>query len=176
MEMAIAWALGRKANSESKESDRMLPEEADIDAHIKWLENKEAIYFDHTWSCRIEGPINGYLYIPELKAISYKLRIDEIISSTDQFTLKNRIKPKYIPPWREQCYKGKWPIGDRYTPGEFHELSPTWIKVSKICKLSPLIYDSTKIIKWQDKKPLESFIPPLRSRVYIIDGNWKCGK
>ncbi|CAG0974384.1 hypothetical protein METP3_01691 [Methanosarcinales archaeon] len=47
MEMAIAWALGRKANPESKESDRILPEEADIDAHIKWLENKEAIYFDH---------------------------------------------------------------------------------------------------------------------------------
>jgi hypothetical protein len=41
----------------------MLPEEADIDAHIKWLENKEAIYFDHTWSCRIEGPINGYLLL-----------------------------------------------------------------------------------------------------------------
>ena len=119
--MAIAWALGRKANSESKESDRMLPQEADIDAHIKWLENKEAIYFDHTWSCRIEGPINGYLYI-------------------------------------------------------FHEPSPTWIKVSKICKLSPLIYDSTKIIKWRDSKPLESFIPPLRSRAYIVDGNWKCGK
>lgn len=45
MEMAIAWALGRKANSESKESDRMLPEEAYIDAHIKWLENKEAMEF-----------------------------------------------------------------------------------------------------------------------------------
>ncbi len=133
--MVIAWALGRKTNSESKESDRMLPEEADIDAQI-----------------------------------------DEIISSTDQLTLKNRIKPKYIPPWREQCYKGEWPISDLYTPGEFHEPSPTWIKVSKICKLSPLIYDSTKIIKWEDKKPLESFIPPLRSRVYIVDGNWKCGK
>jgi len=66
MEMAIAWALGRKANPESKESDRMLPEEADIDAHIKWLENKEAIYFDHTWSCRLESfipPLRSRVYI-----------------------------------------------------------------------------------------------------------------
>jgi hypothetical protein len=44
MEMAIAWALGRKANSERRESDRMLPEEADIDAHIKWLDQKSASY------------------------------------------------------------------------------------------------------------------------------------
>lgn len=176
MEKAIAWALGRRTNLESKESDRMLPEEADIEAHIKWLESNEAVYFDHTWHCRIEGPINGYLYVPELEAIAYKLKIDEIISSRELLTLKNRIELKYVPPWREQCFKGKWPNSDPYTPGEFHKPSPTWIKVSKICKLSPLIHDSRKIIKWTDKEPLESFIPPLRSRVYIVDRNWKCEK
>ena len=177
--MGIAWALGRIPKKESKEPNRMLRKEADVEAHIEWLKKKEAVYFDHMWSCNadeLDVPINGYLYIPELRAIAYRLKIDEIISSDNPLILRNRIQREYIPPWREQCYTGKWSKSNLYTPNEPHERSITWILVSKICKLSPCITNSQEMIKWNDRKPLESFIPPLRSRVYIVDENWKYKK
>lgn len=181
MKKAIAWALGRIPKQESKEADRMLNNEADVEAHIDWLKKNEAVYFDHMWSCNIDEleeldfPIHGYLYIPKEGAIVYKLKIDRIVSDDPEKKINRiqSIQPDYIPPWRCQCYTGKWPHDDLYTPDEPHKRSKTWIKVSKIYELAPPITDSHKIIKWSDGKPLEGFIPPLRRGIYIRDGNWK---
>lgn len=176
MKMAITWALGKIPKNEGKDPDRMSRKEADIEAHIDWLKENEAVYFDHMWSCNtdeLDVPINGYLYIPEIRAIAYKLKIDKIISGNPDI-IKKKIQSEYIPPWRKQCYIGKWPHSYSSTPDEPHRRSITWISVSKICELAHHITDSRKIIKWRDEKPLESFIPPLRRGVYIIDENWKC--
>jgi hypothetical protein len=181
MKKAIAWALGRIPKQENKEADRMLSKEADMEAHIDWLKEHEAVYFDHMWSCNTDGleeldfPIHGYLYIPKHTAIVYKLTIDEIVSD-DPEKKKNRIQSiqlNNVPPWRKQCYNGEWSHDDLYTPDEHHKRSKTWIRVLKIRKLDHNITDSRKIIKWNDGKPLESFIPPLRRGIYIRDGNWK---
>ncbi|MGB8217762.1 MAG: hypothetical protein WCE94_10725 [Candidatus Methanoperedens sp.] len=174
MKKAIAWALGRMPK-QSKDLDRMSSKEADVKAHMDWLKENEAVYFDHMWPCNtdeLDFPVHGYLYIPKHTAIVFKLTINEIISGNPDKII-NRIQSDFIPPWRKQCYTGKWSHDDLYTPDEPHKRSKTWIKVSKICELADPITDSHEIIKWNDGKPLESFIPPLRRGVYIRDGNWK---
>lgn len=176
MARALAWATGRVENtidplSPNPDTEGMLREEVEIDNHIPFINENGAVYFDYNWACVIDTPLNGFIYVPEMEAIGFKVKIEKIIKL--ETILNDLDEQSYVPVWRQQCLKGVWPQNCPIPAlaGATHKQSRTWIKVIHIKRLSSPIRDPIRLIKWNNRVPLRQFIPPLRRGVYIDDSN-----
>ena len=103
-------------------------EEADVEANIRELEKRGAVYWD-SFPARneIDYPINGYIYIAGKGQVEYKCRVEHVINLNRLREMS--VEHKFIPKFRDQCLDGK------FEDGREHEPSNTWIKISQINRL-----------------------------------------
>lgn len=125
--MAIVWP----ANPKEAGPD-MPPEEADVEANSRELKKRGAVYWDSFPARKeIDYPINGYIYIAGKGQVKYKCRVEHVINLNR--LLKMPGEHKFVPTFRNQCLKGS------FEDGKDHEPSQTWIKISQINELKPLL-------------------------------------
>ena len=122
---AILWPVNRRLSGPD-----MPPEEANIELHRKFANSKGAVYWDVSRRInRIKGPIDGYLYITApVRMVLYKCEVTHVISREELKAIKQEWQ--FIPEWRSQCFMG------RFKNGRKHKPSKTWIKMTKIKKLT----------------------------------------
>jgi len=153
-EMAIVWAVRKHENE-------MKLEEAEIERHKRFAENRGAVYWDVKWLCR-EKVSTGYLYVSDEKAITWKVKIEEIIT-LDELKDRREKAQTYVPNWRMQCLTG-------LENGEPHPTSPTWIKIKEFIRLQNPI-SPRMMKKWKNKEPINSDY--VRRGVYVLDEDWE---
>ena len=102
----------------------------------------------------IYTPIIGYMYFKGL--VRYRCIVEEVINH--HTLLQRTLEHKNIPSFRRQCLFGE------LTNGEPHPISQTWIKISKIERLSSPLQISN--IKRRNGHQLKAVVGGI---VYIQD-------
>jgi len=122
MKIAIIWPANPNAGPD------MHPDEANVELHIALLKTQKAIYWDSgAIRNEIGEPIDGFIYIAGEGLVKYRCKVEHVIKRETLLEMPDELK--YVPPFRNQCLRGRWPDGRK------HGVSPTWIKISGIYRL-----------------------------------------
>ena len=161
LEWAIIWPARQEMKPwEFKPDGRMGVGEGFIETNKAFCEWKKGVYWDHNWPHpEVFEPVIGYIYDSNYyKQITHKALIEKIV----HISSLSRADNEYIPHWRKQCFKGRWPNGDP------HNTSPTWFKIIRISELQEY-----KVLpdfeRYPDREPYQVDHVHPRAKVYDCD-------